>query len=304
MGRNSKNIKIELNRRIDGLLRIGEKKVKNDKSNPNRAEGIHSVRTADTYRAVANSFGDFLKSQGVKTIADIERQHIQAYMESRADLSAYTHSRDLSAINKLLDTRYTLRDFGFQDRKYSAITNNRGLSRYDTSEANRNREQLSFVRATGIRRQSIATITPSQAVRNADGQVIGFHVIEKGGRERNCVVLEQDRQRITELVNQKIAEQGANTLMFKAVDRNANPHYARREYAQALYADLKQAHEQGRDYYDGLRDSFIRQEAFDKAISRYDKTEIRGGFDRDTLAEVSQNMGHNRIDVILYHYLR
>lgn len=304
MGRNSKNIKIELNRRIDGLLRIGEKKVKNDKSNPNRAEGIHSVRTADTYRAVANSFGDFLKSQGVKTIADIERQHIQAYMESRADLSAYTHSRDLSAINKLLDTRYTLRDFGFQDRKYSAITNNRGLSRYDTSEANRNREQLSFVRATGIRRQSIATVTPSQAVRNADGQVIGFHVIEKGGRERNCVVLEQDRQRITELVNQKIAEQGANTPMFKAVDRNANPHYARREYAQALYADLKQAHEQGRDYYDGLRDSFIRQEAFDKAISRYDKTEIRGGFDRDTLAEVSQNMGHNRIDVILYHYLR
>lgn len=304
MGRHSKNIKIELNRRIDGLLRIGEKKVKNDKSNPNRAEGIHSVRTADTYRAVANSFGDFLKAQGVKSMADIQRQHIQAYMESRADLSAYTHSRDLSAINKLLDTRYTLRDFGFQDRKYSAITNNRGLSRYDTSEANRNREQLSFVRATGIRRQSIATITPSQSVRNADGLVIGFHVIEKGGRERNCVVLEQDRQRITEMVNQKIAEQGTNTPMFKAVDRNANPHYARREYAQVLYADLKQSHEQGRDYYDGLRDSFIKQEAFDKAISRYDKTEIRGGFDRDTLAEVSQNMGHNRIDVILYHYLR
>lgn len=285
-------------------MRIGEKKIKDDKTNPNRAEGIHSVKTASTYRAVANSFGGFLKAYGVKTIADIGRQHIQAYMESRAALSAYTHSRDLSAINKLLDTRYTLRDFSFQDRKYSAITNNRGLSRYDTSEASRNMEQLSFVRATGIRRQSIATITPSQAVRNAEGQVIGFHVIEKGGRERNCVVLERDRQGITELVNRKTAEQGVNAPMFKAVDRNANPHYARREYAQALYADLKQAHEQGRDYYDGLRDSFIRQEAFDKAISRYDKAEIRGGFDRDTLAEVSQNMGHNRIDVILYHYLR
>ena len=38
MGRKSKNIKIELNRRIDELLRIGEKKIKDDKTNPNRAE--------------------------------------------------------------------------------------------------------------------------------------------------------------------------------------------------------------------------------------------------------------------------
>lgn len=53
MGRKSKNIKIELNRRIDELLRIGEKKVKDDKDNPNRAEGIHSIRTADTYRSIA-----------------------------------------------------------------------------------------------------------------------------------------------------------------------------------------------------------------------------------------------------------
>lgn len=130
MGRKSKNIKIELNRRIDELLRIGEKKVKDDKDNPNRAEGIHSIRTADTYRSIANSFADFLKGQGVRSMAEMERQHIEDYMLSRSDLSAYTHSRDLSAINKLLDTRYIPRDFGFQDRKYSHITNNRGTALY------------------------------------------------------------------------------------------------------------------------------------------------------------------------------
>lgn len=224
-------------------------------------------------------------------------------MLSRSDLSAYTHSRDLSAINKLLDTRYIPRDFGFQDRKYSHITNNRGTALYDTSEAKRNREQLDFVRATGIRRQSIATITPEQVIRNASGQVIGFNVIEKGGRERNCVVLEQERQRITELVNQKSTEQGANAPMFRAVDSNANPHYARREYAQALYTDLKLAHEQGYDYYDGLRSRFINEQALDKAVSRYNNEIVRG-YDHDVMGEVSQNMGHNRIDVILYHYLK
>lgn len=303
MDRKSKNIKIELNRRIDELLRIGEKKVKDDKDNPNRAEGIHSIRTADTYRSIANSFADFLKGQGVRSMAEIERQHIEDYMLSRSDLSAYTHSRDLSAINKLLDTRYIPRDFGFQDRKYSHITNNRGTALYDTSEAKRNREQLDFVRATGIRRQSIATITPEQAIRNASGQVIGFNVIEKGGRERNCVVLEQERQRVTELVNQKSTEQGANAPMFRAVDSNANPHYARREYTQALYTDLKLAHEQGYDYYDGLRSRFINEQALDKAVSRYNNEIVRG-YDRDVMGEVSLNMGHNRIDVILYHYLK
>ena len=49
MGRNRKNITIQLNRRIDELLRIGEKKVKVD----GRAEGIHSVKKADSYRGTA-----------------------------------------------------------------------------------------------------------------------------------------------------------------------------------------------------------------------------------------------------------
>lgn len=116
-------------------------------------------------------------------------------------------------------------------------------------------------------------------------------------------MLEQERQRITELVNQKSTEQGANAPMFRAVDSNANPHYARREYAQALYTDLKHAHGQGHDYYDGLRSRFINEQALDKAVSRYNNEIVRG-YDRDVMGEVSQNMGHNRIDVILYHYLK
>ena len=46
MGRNRKNITIQLNKRIDALLRIGEKKVKVG----GRVDGIHGVKTADSYR--------------------------------------------------------------------------------------------------------------------------------------------------------------------------------------------------------------------------------------------------------------
>lgn len=250
LGRNNKNIKIQINNRIDDLLRIGERKVKNDKTNANSAEGIHSIKTADTYRQTANLFSDYLKTQGIRNIDDITRDHVQGFMLSRADNSAYTHSKDLSAINKFLDTRYTTKEFGLPQRSYSHVSNNRGLAIRDTCDALRNREQLDFVRATGIRRESIATITPSQALRDAQGQVIGFNITEKGGRERNAVVLEQER-----------------------------------------------------DYYSGMRDVFINQQYLEKAVSRYSKEKIKG-YERDILAEVSQNLGHNRIDVVLYHYLK
>ncbi|WP_101697018.1 hypothetical protein [Clostridium minihomine] len=302
MGRNSKNIKIQLNKRIDELLKIGEHKVKNDLTNSNRSEGIHSIRTADTYRSIANNFAGYLKSQGVRNIAEIQRDHIAGYMESRSKLSSYTHSKDLSAINKLLDTRYNVKDFGLQSRSYQAIVNNRGLAQRDTSDALRNREQLQFVRSTGIRRQSVAVITPNQAIWDRNGQVIGFHVTEKGGRERNCLVLKQDRTVITELVQERQQKDGATVQMFQQVDSNANPHYCRREYAQQLYKDLQQAKAQEQDYYSGLRNCFINQANFERAISRYNHEVVRG-YERDILAEVSQNMGHNRIDVILYHYL-
>lgn len=302
MGRHNKNIKIQLNEKLDSLLRIGQRKIKDDNDNPNRAEGIHSIRTAQTYRSVANNFAEYLKGQGVRSIDEITQASIGAFI-CRGQNSAYTYSKELSAINKLLDSRYTIADFGLCQRNHQSITNNRGLAKRDTSNALRNRVQLAFVQAVGIRRESIATITPAQALRNGAGQVVGFHVTEKGGRERNCVVLALERERITALVDSHIQSHGTNIPLLSKVDSNANPHWCRRLYAQALYQDLQRANQQGQDYYSGLRDSFINQEALTRATGRYSQPMVRG-YERDTIAEVSQALGHNRLDVVIYHYLR
>ena len=302
MGRKSRNITQQLNRQIDSLLRIGEKKIKDDATNPNRCEGIHSVKTADTYRQTAKIFGDYLKTQGVRDIGDITREHVQGFMQSRADLSAYTHAKDLSAINKILDTRYTPKEFGLQGRSYKDITNNRGLAIRDTSDALRNRQALEFVRAIGMRRESIDRITPADFIRDKNGVCIGCHLIEKGGRPRDAVILEQYRDSITQTVNMA-ALNAPYAPFLTEPDNNSNPHYCRAEYAQALYNDLIQAQEQGRDYYQNMRDVFINEDAMRNACARY-HNEIVRGFDRDVMAEVSQALGHNRIDVVLYHYLK
>lgn len=284
-------------------MRIGERKVKDDSTNPNRAEGIHSVMTAKTYRGVANSFAVYLKGQGIRNIYDIAKSNVGGYIQSRLELSTYTLSKDLAAINKLLDTRYTLQNFGVPNRSYQEITNNRGLASRDTSNALRNKQQLAFVMATGIRRASIDTITPSHAIRDSNGLVIGFHVTEKGGRERNCVVLTAERERITALINSHIETLGNLKPLFSKIDSNANPHYCRREYAQALYRDLFNFHLLNFDYYNGMRDSFINQSKLEYAVSRYNNLLV-SGYKRDLLAEVSQNLGHNRVDVVIYHYLK
>ena len=123
MGRNRKNITIQLNRRIDELLRIGEKKVKVD----GRAEGIHSVKTADSYRGTAGRLAEVCKASGVKNIEDIDKSVVERYMESYRNASAWTVSRELSATNKILGTSYTPSDFGFtQRRTHVSVKNNRG----------------------------------------------------------------------------------------------------------------------------------------------------------------------------------
>ena len=76
VGRNHKNIKIQLNQRLDSLLRIGQKKQKEKVGsanyNPNRSEGVHSIETAKSYRKIANDLGSFLKNEGVKDISQID----------------------------------------------------------------------------------------------------------------------------------------------------------------------------------------------------------------------------------------
>ena len=78
-------------------------------------------------------------------------------------------------------------------------------------------------------------------------------------------------------------------------------HYERREYAERLYTDLINAKESGFDYYANMREHFIDERNFERAT--YGRAEIIKGFERDTLAEVSQNLGHNRISVVYYSYL-
>ena len=312
MSRHKMNIKMQLNRRIDELLRIGEKKTKEERDSPNynsnRSEGIHSIRTADTYRRCINVFADYCKTQGIKRVEDIDESIVAGFVDQRRECSSWTISKDLAAINKVLNDGniYTPAQFGIEPRYADNVVHNRRtLMENSTAEAERNQIALWFVHATGCRRSSVLTVTASQAIRDDDDIVIGFQFKEKGGRERNALLLPVERERMTEFVNAKIAESGEGCHLISQCDRNCNPHFERAHYCQDMYELMRQAKESGRDIYDGYRDIFINEEKYQHAIEhpRYSADFVRG-YDTKILAELSQQLGHNRISVLLGSYLR
>ena len=304
MGRNNKNITIQLNRRIDELLRIGEKKVKVN----GRVDGIHSVQTAESYRGTANRIGEVCKSMGVRNIEDIGKGVIERYMESYRNASMWSVSREVAAANKLLGTSYTPRDFGFtQRRTYTSVKNNRG-ERPRTSDANssKNQDGLYFVSITGCRRSSITTVTANDAIRDEHGKIYAFHFCEKGGRERTSLVLPSEQGNLTRWVDSKLkGGHSPDAPLVDYISKNAPCHRMRSEYARDLYTELKDAKERGVDVYQGRKfDLFIDKDKYDYSYNnpRF-KSDSPHGFEKSLALEVSFNLGHNRLDVSLYSYL-
>lgn len=308
MGRNHKNIKIQLNQKLDSLLRIGQKKQKetvgSPNYNPNRSEGLHSISTCQTYRQVINDFGNHLKNAGIKDISQIDRQVVADYMETKKGQSKWTTAKICSGLNKVLETNYTPKDFDIGNRSQKEVIHNRRiLTANSTADRASNQDALWFASCTGARRGTLMNITANQAIRNDDGQVIGFRFEGcKGGKTGCVLVLPDQREKMTSFVDNKIATAGQNARLITHCSKNCNPHYERGNYAQALYTSLKEAKDNGVDLYEGRRSLFINQAKYEQAIShpRYSAPTVRG-YDTTVLAEVAQHLLHYRISSTLIY---
>lgn len=273
--------------------------------NKGKVKGIYSKKTMQDYKKVAEQFQKWSKSKGYgfKTLSDVSDSHILQYLTERQEQgkSAWTVSRDLSALNKIFDRNVSKRDTGLKSRKNADIKNNRGLgNNYRPSVYQKNQELTAFLSATGIRRQSITNITPDNAIRNTENVIIGFSVIEKGGKHRNCYVIKSKQEELTAFVDKHLTEKG-NKPFWTKVDKNLNTHWYRAEYAKSLYNDLITANNHRQDYFEGYRDTFVNSQKLAQATDGHGQ--ITKGYSTESLAVVSQNLGHNRIDVVYTNYL-
>lgn len=297
-------------RSLNSLNRFGQSKYQAKQEsyrqgNKGKVEGIYSKKTMQDYKKVAQQFQSWAKSKGYRfrSLSEVSDGHIKQYLTERQESgkSAWTVSHDLSALNKIFNRDISKKDAGLQSRHNANIKNNRGFgNNYRNSVYRNNKELVGFISATGIRRQSITTISPTDAIRNKDGIVIGFHIIEKGGKPRNCYVIKGKQQEITNFVDKHASTHG-NKPFWDKVDKNINTHWYRGEYAHTLYNDLITARNNKQDYFDGYRNTFVDSAKLEQATNGHG--EITKGYVTETLAVVSQNLGHNRIDVVYSNYL-
>lgn len=275
------------------------------KGNQGKVDGIYSKKTMSDYKKVAEQFNQWQKSKGYsfRSVNEVNTTIIKEYLLERQSkgCSAWTVSHDMSALNKIFNTTLSKSECGLSARRTADIKNNRGFgNNYRSSVYAKNKEIITFISACGVRRQSLTVIKPIDAIRNNANKVIGFSVIEKGGKSRNCYVRNDYQDAITAFVDKHLEENG-NIPFWNKIDKNFNTHWYRGEYAKGLYEDLVLAKSADTDYFNGYRNQFVNQSNLEKATSRYKET-VKG-YDTEVLAVVSQNMGHNRIDVVYSNYL-
>lgn len=257
-----------------------------------RTVGIHSYKSFDKAKTVSKGFADYVKENypGIKDINNIDDDIIIDYIEYRATLglSQKTVDTDRTILNKIFNKNITKKQLGHDKFSYKDIVKGRSENVDLKYNYDNWKDQIDVVRGTGIRRSSVTKITKENFIRNNLGQCVAIKVKEKGGKERIAPILSDFRGSITDIVNN--AKEGET--IFKKFTTKINAHALRREYALNLYNELEQG-----------KHSDYKKYGLEKAWRRGVKTQgdFRG-YNAENLAVVSQALGHNRLDVVVYNY--
>jgi len=288
-----KNLKIQLNEIMNDKLRIGHSrhkakeqyknkcKEKGIKAQNLKSEYIHSIKTAQNYREVLNSFCDWIRKEhkdiwNTKDITKIDKGLCYKYMRERENrgLSPYTISRDLGALNKLLDLKLTKKEGGLAKRSYKQLKRSRNQTNKELSKSllAKNYEQILIAKATGMRRSSMLRIKKSDFIKNEKTSLyVKVKLVEKGGKYREAPILQDYQQDLTKIIDAK--KEG---VLFDYYSKSIDNHSFRAEYAEERYKELLEG--------------------------RLDKKDYRG-YDKEAIAIISKNLGHNRLTVVCENYL-
>lgn len=310
--------KYQIQQRLGQLNRIGQSKhqakqayrqacaERNLPWNPAKAEGIHSIKTMETYRQTAFEFTGWLKENRPETrdLMNVPKEHVIAYLQQRQaeGKSPWTVSKDMSALNKVLSLNVSKQEAGLRERSYMHTKRSRLNRAHDHKYNPKNYvRQITFAEAFGCRRESI--VGGSYQVKDVslfrhEGKVY-VSLIEKGGRYREAPCLsamqptieslfpnisERPLTSVNELqstgkANFEVLYQSSQEHLFDRYTTKIDNHAFRHEYARNLLQEISQVLE-----------------------SKNEK--LYRGYDKQVLKEVSEALGHSRLSVVVEYYLR
>lgn len=305
MGRNNKSLNHQFHERMEQLNCIGESRhlakaeykqycqANGLNYNPCKTVGIHSFNTYESYKQTSKEFTSWIKSNypEIKNINHITKDMCVNYLRMRQETcSAYTVSKDMSALNKLLGHDIRKSEADLRERSYKDVTRSRYERQHDANiDTNRYSKQIMIANAFGLRRESFVTgqyALKDVSIYSNKGELY-CSVIEKGGRYRNAPCLENykellknnfniyEREHLTINQFKEIYADSTNKL-FIEYDTKIDNHAYRSEYATNLYHQLASS----------------------------EPVELYRGWDKEAVQQVSHALGHNRLNVVVEHYLK
>ncbi|MBX5459164.1 MAG: tyrosine-type recombinase/integrase [Thermogemmatispora sp.] len=275
--------------RLDRLMAIGESRLSAKQTARQQGQPdwtcstgrIHSYKTRSVYQEQLIRFLKWTRAtSGLRRLAEVEahaEELATAYLQHgmQAGWSAWTLATTRSALRLFFGDRALAAAVTLPPRRREDIRRSRGPVAQDR-ELNPDHWQglIDFLRATGLRRREVAALRVGD-LNEAAGVVLVRR--GKGGRRRLVPVLPG----VEELLQQLQAGREPEERIFARVPSHLDVHALRREYAQALYRLLSGG-------------------ALPPATGRLRPAD----YDRVAVEQVAVALGHNRVDVVLRHYLR
>ena len=296
------SLSYQINQRMQEMGKFGDSRYEAKKDYNNNVEGnnkgktlgIHSYKTFETYKSSCKQFTKYLKEEHPKdrNIEDVKEEHIKDYIKYREEqgYSAYTYSKDISALNKVFGTDVDKKDCNVANRSFNDITNNREAKEHSKHiNLDNYRVEIQVLQATGMRRESLEKVSYNSFNYDSNGYPVsirlkderlegGKNMKEKGGRPREAEIPYRAREELKQVIEQKLEENNGDVSkpMFEHVPTRLPCHRYRQDYAKTMYSQYLQENGESREWR---------------------------GYDRDALLYASQMLGHSREDVVKYNYL-
>lgn len=256
--------------------------------------GLYATSSYETYTKQAMTALRWIAERhNCKHIADC-RPYLREYYDSLCarNISAWTiHTRVYALCSVYGQTYKDL--FSLErlpTRSRADITRSREISACaDRYHATHHEDARLLARACGARRGGLLGLCAEDLRDN--GNALRIHLREKGGKERDALVLPEYADRVREIFRRYGDGEGAETggkrrlLPRQALPKDMPLHYLRAEYAKDLYRYYEERGTASGQLYHCRSDR--KGEVYDKGI----------------LLEVSRNLGHSRCDVVVSHYL-
>lgn len=253
--------------------------------------GLYATTSLTTYaRQAKTALCWTAERYGCRNLAEC-KEHLPAYyadMRAR-NLSAWTIRTRVYALCAVYAQPYQelFRVESLPIRHRADITRGRTLSasndRYHTEH---HEDARLLARACGARRGGLRGLTADDLRTDTEGN-LRVHLREKGGKERDALVLPDYADRVREIFAKYSAKPSNSKylLPLTALPKDMPLHYLRAQYAQDLYR-------------------YFAERGAATGNMYYCRAERKGqAYDKGILLAVSQQMGHSRCDVVVSHYL-